>query len=613
VKTWFNDLSLSAKLILSTAVVLVVGTLALIGYLSRATRQHAVEQCVANAKSTIEQFKILRTYYTSHVVGKVAGQAAVKVSDNHKAEANTIPLPATLIQDLSEELSKNKENPQLRLYSDYPFPQRRGRIRDEFSKEALEFLQTHPEETFIQVGPLDGRESVRVAIADKMTSQACVNCHNSHPQSPKKDWKLGDVRGVLEVSVPIEAQMARNAGLTRNVQFLTGAIGLVLLAAVALIARFVGRRLAQTVKVLEAVAEGNLTERAVVSSQDEIGRMTRALNQAMDGIAGAFQEVRVVANDLVVAAQQLAAATTEISGGAQEQAASLEETAASLEQISATVQQNADNAQQAHQLAGTARDVAGKGGTVVTSAVTAMSEINQASKKIADIITAIDEIAFQTNLLALNAAVEAARAGEQGRGFAVVAAEVRSLAQRSASAAKEIKGLIQDSVRKVEAGSELVNRSGQSLQDIITSVQRVVNIVAEIAAASKEQATGIEQVNKAVSQMDAVTQNNAAQTEELSSTAQALAQQAGHLQDLVARFYLHSDKAQAAESAAPISPSARAGLQATATRRPVGKVAEKIEACAPASDQGNSIGHERHLVGTTTKGQPDTGDSFQEF
>jgi methyl-accepting chemotaxis protein len=244
---------------------------------------------------------------------------------------------------------------------------------------------------------------------------------------------------------------------------------------------------------------------------------------------------------VTIASGELSSASQSISSGAQEQASSLEETAASLEQMTSAVKQNADNAQQAAQLAQGARDVAEKGGKIVNSAVEAMTEINASSRKIADIITAIDEIAFQTNLLALNAAVEAARAGEQGRGFAVVAGEVRNLAQRSASAAKEIKGLINDSVDKVESGSKLVNQSGVTLEEIVNSVKRVTDIVGEIAASSREQSTGIEQVNTAVTQMDAVTQANASQTEELAGTADGLSSQAQALMTLVQKFKLGND------------------------------------------------------------------------
>jgi len=309
------------------------------------------------------------------------------------------------------------------------------------------------------------------------------------------------------------------------------------------LARIISRPLAQAVNVLTAVAAGDFTQTLDVNSKDEVGQMAQALNQAVSGVRGALNEVRVVSEGLASASSQLSAASQEISSGAQEQASNLEETASSLEEITSTVKQNADNAQQANQLASRSREVAEKGGQVVHNAVAGMGEINKASKQIADIITAIDEIAFQTNLLALNAAVEAARAGEQGRGFAVVAGEVRNLAQRSAGAAKEIKGLIQDSVRKVEAGSDLVNQSGETLQEIVTSVKRVTDIVGEIAAASREQSTGIDQVSKAVAQMDQVTQTNASQTEELSGTAESLAGQAHQLQELVARFKLDAEGA----------------------------------------------------------------------
>ncbi|PQO38628.1 hypothetical protein C5Y97_07945 [Blastopirellula marina] len=252
----------------------------------------------------------------------------------------------------------------------------------------------------------------------------------------------------------------------------------------------------------------------------------------------ALLEVDAIASTLSSASSQLASAAELLSSGAQEQASSLEETAASLEEITGTIQQNADNAQQANRLSNSSREIAERGGDVTNKAVVGMSEINDASKKIADIITTIDEIAFQTNLLALNAAVEAARAGEQGRGFAVVAGEVRNLAQRSAGAAKEIKVLIQDSVSKVQTGSELVNQSGSTLGEIVGSVKQVTELVAEIAAASREQSVGVEQVNRAVTQMDHVTQSNAAQTEELASTAESLAAQAQHLQSVVDQFHL---------------------------------------------------------------------------
>ena len=315
----------------------------------------------------------------------------------------------------------------------------------------------------------------------------------------------------------------------------------------------------------------------------------------------AIVEVDDISNSVASASQELAAASEQLSSGAQQSASSLEETASSLEEITATVRQNADNADQANQLANSSRETAEKGGAVVAQAVDAMGEINRSSRKIADIITTIDEIAFQTNLLALNAAVEAARAGEQGRGFAVVAGEVRNLAQRSATAAREIKGLIEDSVQKVETGSELVNKSGETLGAIVTSVKRVTDIVAEIAAASREQTVGIEQINKAVAQMDQVTQSNASQTEEMSGTAVALSGQAEQLQAVVAQFNLNRDAAPASK---PTNYAPAKQPQAKSFAAPSKPAKRKSAPAKSASRRGEEL----ELVGAGV-----SGDGFEEF
>jgi methyl-accepting chemotaxis protein len=286
------------------------------------------------------------------------------------------------------------------------------------------------------------------------------------------------------------------------------------------------------------------------------------LNKLLDNTAGMVRDIKSAAAAVRMGAEEISKGNANLSQRTEEQSSSLEETASSMEQMTSTVKQNADNAGQANQLATAARDQAEKGGVVVGKAVRAMTEINEASKKIADIIGVIDEIAFQTNLLALNAAVEAARAGEQGRGFAVVATEVRSLAGRSATAAKEIKGLIKDSVRKVEDGSSLVTQSGQTLEQIVASVKKVSDIIAEIAAASREQSSGIEQVNKAVMQMDEMTQQNAALVEEATAASQAMAEGAGELNRMMERFTLPAAKAPAAAaSASPAPPAAAAAPQ----------------------------------------------------
>jgi methyl-accepting chemotaxis protein len=291
--------------------------------------------------------------------------------------------------------------------------------------------------------------------------------------------------------------------------------------------------------MLSAVVAGDLGSRIDLSGKTGFFEaMSRGVNQLADNMAEVVSRVKRVAAEVHRGADEISAGNSNLSQRTEEQSSSLEETASSMEEMTTTVKQNADNAAQANQLALAARDQAEKGGTVVSQAVSAMTGINEASKKIADIIGVIDDIAFQTNLLALNAAVEAARAGEQGRGFAVVASEVRSLAGRSATAAKEIKELIQDSVRKVEDGSVLVTQSGQTLEKIVASVKKVSDIVAEIAAASREQSSGIEQVNRAVMQMDELTQQNAALVEEATAASQAMVEQVRGLNEMLARFQL---------------------------------------------------------------------------
>lgn len=304
-------------------------------------------------------------------------------------------------------------------------------------------------------------------------------------------------------------------------------------------ARLISVPLGMAVNVLKRIAQGDLTASLAVHTKDEVGQMARALNEAIGNMRQSLEEVSESSINVSNSAAELAAAAEAIARGAAKQASSLEETAASLEEITATVRQSADNATQANQFAASSRTSAEQGGAVVESAVAAMSEINAASAKIADIIGSIDEIAFQTNLLAVNAAVEAARAGEEGRGFAVVATEVRQLAQRSAASAKQIKALIKDSLAKVENGSKLVNRSGETLRGIVTSVKRVTDIVGEIASAAQEQSIGVDQVNTAMTQMDQVTQSNSSQTEELSATAQAMSDQSARLLEVVQRFVLH--------------------------------------------------------------------------
>ncbi|MDM0074630.1 methyl-accepting chemotaxis protein [Variovorax sp. J2P1-59] len=344
-----------------------------------------------------------------------------------------------------------------------------------------------------------------------------------------------------ETRLSQRAKEQANAEYTRarNLMIGLGALALLMGAAIAwFTTRSITGPIAQAVKVAETVAAGDISSRIEVRSKDETGQLMHALKEMNDSLVKIVGEVRTGTDTIATASSEIATGNQDLSSRTEEQASSLEQTAASMEELTSTVKQNADNARQANQLAVSASEVAVRGGSVVGQVVDTMGSINASSRKIVDIIGVIDGIAFQTNILALNAAVEAARAGEQGRGFAVVASEVRSLAQRSAAAAKEIKTLIGDSVEKVEEGSKQVAEAGRTMEEIVDSVKRVTDIMGEITAASQEQTSGIEQINQAITQMDQVTQQNAALVEEASAAAQSLQEQAGGLSQVVSVFRL---------------------------------------------------------------------------
>jgi len=331
--------------------------------------------------------------------------------------------------------------------------------------------------------------------------------------------------------------------------------------------RGITRPLARAVGLAQQVASGDLTARIEVDSRDEVGQLMAALQRMNASLLATVSEVRAGTETIVTASQQIASGNLDLSSRTEEQASSLEETASSMEELTSTVRQNADNAREASALARSATEVAVRGGEVVSQVVSTMASINESSKQIADIIGVIDGIAFQTNILALNAAVEAARAGEQGRGFAVVASEVRSLAQRSAGAAKEIRTLIGASVARVDAGGRLVEQAGTTMQEVVQGITRVTDIMADIAAASAEQTMGIEQVNAAVTQMDDVTQQNAALVEQAAAAAASLEEQAATLARLVGTFKVNDAWSGADTAPAALRPVRQVGWTALPSTR----------------------------------------------
>ncbi|RZI43552.1 methyl-accepting chemotaxis protein [Herbaspirillum sp. HC18] len=396
----------------------------------------------------------------------------------------------------------------------------------------------------------DGIAPAIAALRAKDTGQATelLNGRMNELFQPVRD----DINKLIALQLDVskteyEHSQARYL-LVRNSCIAGILFGLILAALVGYwLVRAISSPLNAAIKIAGNIASGDLTQRIDIRSQDETGQLMRALKNMNESLVNIVSQVRTGTETIATASGQIAAGNQDLSSRTEQQASSLEETASSMEELTSTVKQNADNARQANQLAASASEVASRGGEVVAQVVDTMGAINESSKKIVDIIAVIDGIAFQTNILALNAAVEAARAGEQGRGFAVVAGEVRSLAQRSAAAAKEIKSLIDDSVDKVHTGAELVNRAGATMEEIVESVRRVTDIMGEISAASSEQTAGIEQINVAIAQMDEVTQQNASLVEQAAAASESMQDQAAKLSHTVGVFKLDGMHAVAAQ------------------------------------------------------------------
>ena len=404
------------------------------------------------------------------------------------------------------------------------------------------------------------------------------------------------VLGALDSLVAYEAQQAAQAATdaetlsasARAYMIILGSVAVLLGAFVAwIITRSITHPINAAVAVAETVASGDLSSHIVVNSSDETGRLLGALKAMNDSLLGVVAQVRHGTDAISTASSEIAAGNLDLSSRTEEQASSLEETASAMEELTSTVKQNADNARQANQLAKSASEVAVRGGSIVSQVVDTMGTINESSKKIVDIIGVIDGIAFQTNILALNAAVEAARAGEQGRGFAVVATEVRNLAHRSASAAKEIKELIAASVANVDTGSRLVNEAGQTMGDIVDSIVRVTDIMGEITSATHEQTIGIEQINMAIAQMDEVTQQNAALVEEAAAASQSMQEQAGELAHVVG-FFKTGNHVATVSKLSPVRATPKAATIARPAARPTPAPAARQAVVAAPARRGNA-------------------------
>ena len=592
-----NKDSLLFKLVVPIPLCLCLGLLLAGLLLPSAMRNNAISAATEAAVETAGQVKTLRSYYTKFVVSDAKASGSLSLGIDHQNDPNVIPLPATMVHDVSELVAGEQIN--FSLYSPFPFENRADRPSDAFMEEAWDALSNDPARSFEQTEVVNGSTFLRVAVADQMTSEICVACHNTVAGSPKTDWQLGDLRGVIEVRRNLDPILANTQALSRNILIVLAVMSAVLLAVCILVARSVIRPIERVCTDIAAVSSGDLdTEVASAGRNDEIGKIGKALvelqtdlqqarvgeerraalqqeqhdvvqhlssglvrlsrgdfsqpisvefsgaheklrqnfNQTIDTLSVTVAQVIEASESIGNGATEISQASDDLSHRTESQAATLEQTAAALDQMTASVKAAAEGARSVETTMDEAKNEARSSGEVVANAVAAMTEISDSSSHIGQIITVIDDIAFQTNLLALNAGVEAARAGEAGRGFAVVAAEVRGLAQRSSEAAMEIKALIGASAEQVGRGVDLVGKAGQALNSIVGRVNEISELVSGITEGAVEQSTGLAEINIGVTQLDQVTQQNAAMVEESTAAGHLLKADALKLTEVVAGF-----------------------------------------------------------------------------
>ncbi len=546
-----TSFGVGTKLMLWTVLVLAGGLVLLFASVRRSAQDVSSEQTVFTASKILGQFKTLRSYYTANVVAKVAKETDLDVSFDHAERADAIPLPATMIHDLSALFGKEDQNIRLRLYSDHPFPNRANRVLDGFARQALDSVASNPDEPFVSTEVLNGHDVVRVAIADRLTAQACVDCHNTRPDTPKSNWRLGDVRGVLEVICPLYTRAEAGFGVLDGTSGIVAAVIAGIIAVIYLVTRrCVSEPLARTMEVLDRLADGDLTQRMVVRGNDEIGRMGTALNRSVAEFEESLVRIGGAAHSLTYTSERIAARGTQLSERAEETSTRLDVVSSSIAQITdgasnvatsteellASIREIAENSAGAARVAEEAVQVARGTNTVIT-------KLTGSSSEIGEVVRVITSIAEQTNLLALNATIEAARAGDAGKGFAVVANEVKELAQQTRQATEDIgrkietiQGDTADAVEAIDRVSAVIEKISQMQISIASAVEEQSAVSDEISRNVSGVSQRTSMISKNVADVTAVAKGTRDDAAEIRSAAASLDQLASQLSQLVAAF-----------------------------------------------------------------------------
>ncbi|WP_042880762.1 methyl-accepting chemotaxis protein [Cupriavidus necator] len=565
---WFNQLRVTTRLVAGFLVVAVIGAvMGLLGVVNMgrmADWTGKIYHGDLQALKAVQDANINLVYASRSQIGLLSASTMGERAAEKEQIAKSLALMDERIRQVAGVFEQPEGKALVKQYQQLSpaFSERMNKYVELVSKQPLDTSQFESQ-VFSESADLlkdsHALEAVMFKMVKRRDDRARSNMEEARSvYDATRIWMLGLVLGGLALSVLLGVFLARA------------------------LSRQLGGEPGYAAEIASRIAEGDFSSPVATRAGDK-SSLVYAMQQMQQQLSHMVRDFKESAESIGTASREIAAGNNDLSQRTEQQAASLEQTASSMEELTSTVRQNADNARQASGLAANASETALRGGEVVGRVVQTMDEINDASKKIVDIIGVIEGIAFQTNILALNAAVEAARAGEQGRGFAVVAGEVRSLAQRSANAAKEIKGLIGDTVERVDNGSALVGQAGKTMDEIVQAVKRVTDIMGEISAASAEQSSGIEQVNQAVAQMDEVTQQNAALVEEAAAAAGALEEQASRLQGAVSRFRLAAEDAQASFS---LSSSSSSSLSSSSSQGKAGAMraiaSRKRAAAVPA-------------------------------